>query len=364
MFTQKYFLPFVFCLATSTQTFAVQISNNFTADILIAGAYQAVNADGTDDPDGHAVPAQVELNWKISEKSQLYTKLGFAQGNGLNDDSPFNIDPWGATLEADVKDINGTGRDHLLTAYYRHTFLNEEDQHFDIALGIIDGAEYLDLNAFSNDEYTQFMNSVMVNAPNIFIPSYNPGVGAVWGKGAFSARFAYMRLKENNDGNEGDYVAFELDYLISTRLGHGQYRVTLAHTDKSYFDIEDDGMVSRRAIVFSFDQQLGDGIGAFTRLGLQDEKASIDYKSIISGGLQFEGDIWGRADDTLGIGLASLQGGNEDISRSRVLEAYYRVAYNDVFAATADIQYMDDEYQDSTSDLDGWVYGIRLVADF
>jgi porin len=364
LFAQKYFLLFIFCLAISTQAHAVQLSSNFTADILVAGAYQAINADGTDNPDGSALPILVSLDWTLSDKSHLYTRLGFANGNRLEDESPFNLDPWGAHDESDFKNINGTNRDHLLTAWYRHTFIKEEGQHFDIALGIIDGTDYLDQNVFSNNEYTQFMNSVLVNAPNIFIPSYNPGVGAVWGKGAFSARFAYMRLKENNDGNEGDYVAFELDYLISTRLGYGQYRVTLAHTDKSYFDLEDDGLVSRRSMVFSFDQQLGEGIGVFTRFGLQDDRASIDYKSIVSGGFQFDGENWGRTTDTIGLAFASLQNGNEGLSRTQVYEGYYRVALNDVFAATADIQYMDDKYVDASSNVNGWVYGIRLVAEF
>jgi Carbohydrate-selective porin, OprB family len=242
--------------------------------------------------------------------------------------------------------------------------MKEDDQSFDIALGIIDGTDYLDSNVYSNNEYTQFMNSVLVNAPNIFIPSYNPGAGAVWNKGAFSTRFSYMHLNENNDGNEGNYAAVELDYLISTRFGYGQYRVTLAHTDNSYNALDGDGMVSRRSMVFSFDQQLGEGIGAFTRFGLQDDRASIDYKSIISGGFQFDGENWGRTKDTIGLAYASLQDGNEGLSRTQVYEGYYRLAMNDVFAATADIQYMDDKYVDVSSNVNGWVYGIRLVAEF
>jgi hypothetical protein len=119
LFTQKYFLLFIFCLATSTQAYAVQLSNNITADVLIAGAYQAINADGTDNPDGGALPILVALDWKLSDKSRLYTKLGFAYGKRLKEESPFNLDPWGANDESDFKDINGTNRDHLLTAWYR-----------------------------------------------------------------------------------------------------------------------------------------------------------------------------------------------------------------------------------------------------
>jgi len=358
----KYFLMGLAGFLMTFHANAIELTDKLTADVLIAGTYQAISADGTDNPDGTAVPAQVEIDWELSEKSRLYTKLGFAHGDGLNDDSSFQISPWAANLESDVKDINGTDRDYLLTAWYRHTFIKKEDQHFDIALGLIDGTDYLDQNEYSNDEYTQFMNSALVNAPNVFIPSYNPGAALVYGKGAFSTRIAYMRLKENSDGNEGDYFAAELDYLISTPLGYGKYRVTLAHTNNSYFALYEDGMVTRKSIVFSFDQQLGNGIGAFTRFGIQDDKASIDYKSIISGGLQFEGENWSRTGDTAGLGIANLQDGNEGITRSRVFEVYYRFILNDHFDATLDVQHMSDEYKNSADDVSGWVYGLRLVA--
>jgi hypothetical protein len=47
-----------------------------------------------------------------------------------------------------------------------------------------------------------------------------------------------------------------------------------------------------------------------------------------------------------------------------VEEVYWRVVFNDYFAATADLQYMKDKYDDSDDDIDGFIGGIRLTAEY
>ena len=105
-----------------------------------------------------ALPFQPELVYNPTEQDQLFVKLGFAAGNGLNEVSPFVLAPWAADLEADVKDINGRDRSYLLEAWYAHTFKLAEDNSLQITGGIIDPAFYVNENAYANDEYTQFMN--------------------------------------------------------------------------------------------------------------------------------------------------------------------------------------------------------------
>jgi hypothetical protein len=48
-----------------------------------------------------------------------------------------------------------------------------QDDTLDATIGIIDATDYLDENACSNDEYTQFMNEALVNGPNAFLPSHD-----------------------------------------------------------------------------------------------------------------------------------------------------------------------------------------------
>jgi hypothetical protein len=38
--------------------------------------------------------------------------------------------------------------------------------------------------------------------------------------------------------------------------------------------------------------------------------------------------------------------------------------FNDIFAATADLQYMQDKYDDDDDDIDGIIGGIRATVEF
>ena len=112
-----------------------------------------------------------EISITPTENDEIFFLFGFAAGNGLTGVTPFNLAPWAAALEDDVKDINGRNRDYLLQAWYKHIFEFSEDHTLGLIGGIIDSTDYLDDNEYSNDEYTQFMNEALVNAPNAFLPS-------------------------------------------------------------------------------------------------------------------------------------------------------------------------------------------------
>jgi hypothetical protein len=63
-----------------------------------------------------------------------------------------------------------------------------------------------------------------------------------------------------------------------------------------------------------------------------------------------------------GLAYGYLDGADTGIANTNVAELYYRFAANDFLALTADIQYMADDY-DTGEDLDGWIFGVRLVAE-
>ena len=54
---------------------------------------------------------------------------------------------------------------------------------------------------------------------------------------------------------------------------------------------------------------------------------------------------------------------NQVLARTNVFETYYRFALNDHLALSADVQYMKDKYREG-NDVDGWVLGLRAVAEF
>ena len=114
----------------------------------------------------------------------------------------------------------------------------------------------------------------------------------------------------------------------------------------------------------SFDQELGDIFGTWIRFGWEDASAIVDYDYILSGGLNITGKWYGRKNDNIGIGFAYLNGKN-NFDYTQVAEAYWRVVFNDYFAVTTDLQYMNDKYKTANlEDVDGIIGGIRFTFKF
>ncbi len=349
---------------------------NVSATLPAEGFGQAIpdtdpqEFDGSLDAFGNecrgGMPIQVEFGFHPTESDQFFVALGWAVDNGLNAVSPWRLAPWAADLEDDVKDINGSSRDYLLQAWYRHRFQFQGENSIAGTFGIIDSTAYIDGNAYANDEYTQFMNEAFVNAGNYNLPSYDAGVAL-----------------------EGSFGAWHPEF----KMGAGNYRVNITGSSSAFLSppslVEPDpdpeaeqdlvlvgGQVfaaapgerkSRLSWGLSFDQAIGENLGLFLRLAWQDRDAAVDYEALYSGGLNVVGNAWGRESDNIGIGYAYLEGGNLDISGSHVFEAYYRVGLNDHVGLTADVQYMSDdrtEVDPLQENPEGWILGMRLTAEF
>ncbi|MGD9073635.1 MAG: porin [Desulfobacteraceae bacterium] len=344
----------------------IEITDKLSIGGVLVGAYQyqdLASGPGFSNTGRGAVPFQPEISFKLTQKDELSATLGFAAGNGLGEVTPFTLDPWGAALEDGVKDINGRNRDYLLTAWYAHTFTFSGDHALQLTGGIIDATDYLDQNAFSNDEFTQFMNEALVNAPNAFLPSYDIGGAADWDIGNFEIAAVYMNIGENDDGNNFNYYGIELQYNLNTSLGEGGYRVILSYGSEDFLDPTGENLESRSILLFSFDQKFGEIIGAWVRFGFQDDKAAVNYESIYSGGIDISGSVWGRQEDNIGIGYGYLRGGNQDIDKTQVAEVYARFVLYKYFALTLDVQYMRDDLK-SGDGPKGFIYGIRMAAHF
>jgi len=353
-------------MVLGTPAQAYDVNEQFSIGGVIAGSLQCQRLSekaGADNECDSALPLQPEISFRPTDSDELFVKTGFANGNGLNDKSPFVLAPWAADLHDDVKDINGSSRDYLLTAWYRHTFALPEDSTLDATIGIIDATDYLDENAYSNDEYTQFMNEALVNGPNAFLPSYDTGGALAWDDGPWSLRGVVMKVNENDDGNDFTFYGAQLGYTLQSEFGEGNYRVLVDRTSKDFHDSNGKSGHERASILFSLDQQLGDVLGAFLRFGWQDDGAAVHYDAIWSGGIDISGVAWKRADDNIGLGYAYLAGGNLDVRQSQVAEAYYRFVINDYLALSADIQYMKDDLRNQENPA-GFIYGMRFTAGF
>jgi hypothetical protein len=346
-------------------TLAYEINDKLSIGGILAGAYQYQAVDDDEDKGRGAVPFQAEISFTPDEKNEFFAKFGFAAGNGLNDQTGFNLAPWAADQEDDVKDINGRNRDYLLTVWYKYTFQFSEEHTLGLAGGIIDATDYLDENAYANDEYTQFMNEALVNGPHVFLPSYDIGGVFEWEISNFSFRGVVMNVGENDEGNSYHFYGAQLAYTLSSPLGEGNYRVIVDHTSKQFLDRNGEAKEHLTAVVLSFDQELGDAVGAWIRLGWQDDKAAVDYDAIYSGGIDISGSLWNRENDNIGLGYGYLNGGNLDIDQTQVIEGYYRLVLNEYLAFTADVQYMKDDYKESSApEPKGVILGFRATAEF
>jgi len=101
-----------------TTALGYDITDKVSIGGMLAGAYQYQWADGDDDRGRGALPFEPEISFRPTGQDEIFALFGFAAGNGLKDVTGFNLAPWAASLEDDVKDINGRNRDYLLTAWY------------------------------------------------------------------------------------------------------------------------------------------------------------------------------------------------------------------------------------------------------
>ena len=376
-------LPVVIVLAWMTlPVCAYEVTDRFFVSGILAGAGQCQDVstrlpadsyavDGVVDSYGHgcrgAMPLQVEAGYHPDGASEFFIKFGFAEGNGLNEASPWVLAPWAADLEDNVKDINGGSRDYLLAAWYRHTFRFAGSSALAATVGILDSTDYLDGNEYANNEYTQFMNETLVNSGSYGLPSYDAGAALGWVSGPWTVNAMAMDVAENDDDRNYKFWGIQTAYRAETRSGTGNYRLILAGTSSAFSDTAGAEEESLLAWGLSFDQEITPVVGAFLRVAWQQEDAAVDYAALYSGGLNFKGSGWGRDSDNIGVGYAYLDGGNVDIANTRVFETYYRFSLNEAAGLTADVQYMEDRYNSANPVADdpaGWIFGLRVTAGF
>ena len=344
---------------------AKEITDKLSLNGVLSGALQCqqLSADSTgEDACKLGIPFQPELTYRQSQQDILFLKLGFAAGNGLNDVSPFNISAWGADLHDDVINVSGSGRNYLLEAWYEHVFDIGRDQSIGLTLGIIDATSFLDQNAYANDEYNQFMNPALSNSPNAVFPSYDLGVATVWHMDEWTFSGVFMEVNQLTSPDKYTFYGIQARYTLETTLGTGHYRILL-NADRDFVDEAGASKQRNDILIVSIDQQFGDSIGAFTRIGWRLDDLPINYREVYTGGIDINGLSWGRLLDNIGIAMGYMYGGNTRIIRTRLAEAYYRMVINPRLAFTADIQYMDDQYY-SIPDAEGMIYSLRATVNF
>ena len=348
---------------------AYDLNEKLSIEGTLTGVYQYADLDikGKDNAGRGAAVLDLRTNFHPTDADEFQMTFSFAAGNGLNYLNLFSLTPFSDDLEDDLKDINGRNRDYLLEAWYKHTFTLSEDTSLALTGGIIDATAYIDDNKFANDELTQFMNQVFVNNKNVNLPSYDLGGVIELNISDFSIRALMMNTKFETNGEDFknyDYYALQLGYTLKTSLGEGNYRIYGFTTSKSFPTWDEEDVDSLRGFGISADQQLSPIIGVFARLDWQSDTAIIEHEAGYSGGVDINGNLWGRENDEIGIGYAYLSGADRrDIDSTNAFETYAKFKISKFVDTSLDIQYIVDNLRHD-EDRKGLIYGIRVNTYF
>lgn len=334
-------LSLLTCLIGATPLLATAAgSATFGGVMAAAGQCQTASSDGATNGCRGGLPLQIEGTLELAPETQLTAKLGYAVADGQNATSPWAVTPWAADLEADVNDINGRNRDNLLVARYRR------EQRLGagtlaIDLGIIDATDYLDTNAYANDEFTQFLNGAFVNAPVLGLPSYDAGAAVNYHLESWEVAAVGMNVGENAAGRNFNFFGVQAGHTRRQADATGHYRLILTATTPEFPGPDGGRNRARWAGGLSLDQALNESLGVFGRLAWQGRNAAVTHDGHYSGGIHLTGQAWDRPTDQLGGAYAYLSGGNQAVDHTQVLEGFYRWGLDEHVRLTGAIQYRD-----------------------
>jgi porin len=376
---------------TPVLTLGYDLNEKLSIEGTLTGVYQHgyFNVEGIKNTGRGLSVLDLGVNFHPTDRDEFQITLSYAAGNGLNTIVPFSLLPYADDLEDDLKNINGRNRDYLLEVWYKHTFTFTKDVSLGATFGIIDSTRYIDDNAFANDEVAQFMNDIFVNNTLANLPSYDIGGVVELDISNFSIRGLVMNSRTGPEreqigvkwcekhqewgpvynveegGKNYNYYALQLGYKVDTPIGEGNYRIYGFTTNKRFLDWDGTGKENLQGFGISADQKLSEIIGAFARLGWQDDKATdVIYDAVYSGGLNINGKPWGRENDEIGLGYAYLNGADKaEIDNTNAVEAYAKFKISEFSDITFDVQYINDNMK-QIKDREGFIYGVRLNTYF
>ena len=351
--------------------FGYDLNDSFSIEATLTGVSQHAEIDNVIDENGNersdtargVAVVDVGANFHPTENDEFQLTYSFAEGEAINGLEGFTLAPFADDLEEDLSDINSSGRYNLLEAWYKHNFELSEQTSLGITVGIIGSTGYIDENEYANDEISQFMNDIFVNNTLANLPDYDVGAALEFESGNWSIKTVIMN-SENDDRNDYNYYAFQIGHHVVTRWGIGNYRIYAFTTDNEFLDRSGTDEDKLNGFGISIDQQITDSVGLFARIGTQDDDVPVDHDQMISLGVSVAGTSWNRPNDTVGIGVALLDGAkNSGINDTTALEAYYKFVISDIFDLSADAQWIEDDVEDDENP-EGFLVGLRLNASF
>lgn len=307
-------------------------------------------------------------------------------------------------------------KDALLTLselWYQQSF---EADMLVLTVGKIDFTRMFDANAVAGDENTQFLSNALVDNMTLDYPSGRTGESYGVSPG-FVARLNSAGVAPVNnwyvmagaaDSSQDFSRAFKDAFAIIEagavlELVHGlpgNYRgyawinkggqIRIRRPAQRWFDEgfppgrktgqdDEDGM----GWGVSFDQKIHDAVTLFFRWGMRQERRYMVNRAY-SFGVLYDGNLWGRDRDAVGVGFNKAKLGNpakraiKNLRGRRTQEGYssgqgtgdevlgeifYRFQVNDYLAASPVVQWVKNPGTLSRRK-DLWVFGLRARAEF
>ncbi len=359
---------------------AFEVSDRLDVDTALRGLVQYGNYSNAVGSDNRPLDVETKaagildlaVTFQPTGNDELFAWTRFAAGNALNNVGGVALEPYGDPLENELTDINGSGRNYLLEAWYRHTFAFASKRSLAVTAGIMDSDEFIGENELTDDEDIQFMNEGFGYSGTDVFPAYNPGGGLALDIGEWGLSAVVMSTK-NEEGNSYNYYGGQAIYRPDIDLGEGNYRVFAFTTDGAFANANGTGDDERLAgWGLSFDQALGDVFGGFVRGFWANHQAVTEYNQQVALGVNLSGRLWGRERDNAGIGYAQLRGPQgAETSRADVAEAYVRFQLTEQLDLSLDVQYQENRLrqsaegsEDQLTNPSAWIAGIRVNLVF
>ncbi|NWG87776.1 MAG: carbohydrate porin [Hydrogenophilaceae bacterium] len=256
----------------------------------------------------------------------------------------------------------------------------------EVTAGKIDPFGFFDGNNIADDESEQFLNLAFIHNPLL-------DAGGDIGVGEHGASPG-LRLAYVSDINSGNRITASLGLFgageganYSDTFGKHLTIAQLEYAGKTFGGLEGAwrlyGWNNGRAEDLadpanqerhtgwgvSIDQQVADHVTLFTRLGLS-TKGEVAFDRAFTLGAQFDGGLWGRENDRIGLAAGWLKVSDEYklanpgfSGAEKPLELYYAWQLNDNLQLSPSVQWIGNPGGDPTAD-DVTVFSLRAKAAF
>ena len=340
-----------------------RIFKNFTFHGDFLPYYQGANSV---DIEGREIDSQHGLNyfanlwitWKPFRNGAFDAWLVAGQGEGA--DAKLG-DYVLAALNQLSSDAPGNDGVDLLTITYTQRFFHDS---FFASLGKTHPENWMDVNAFANDQYTQFIGLPFVNDPVLdsedeYTPLLEIGFSPFKELGLLALASSTTRQLLDAKHHKDSYRDIFDDMFFGGQVTYsplfhglqGHYRLLGWVASYGHPKLDGSGEEPGWGVTLNVDQMVHKNVGLFSRISVynQDVYSTSWFWSF---GGQVTGLVPQRQNDNLGLAVAGLKA-NEDTGNSDFeyhLEGYYRISFLRHFAVTPDIQYVINPAGDSGND--------------